>query len=55
MACAQVAVRRDGLQIKKAAENMNTVSIQLRRADKGWSYSLGVGGGANNSSANLIC
>ena len=45
MACAQVAVRRDGLQIRRAAENRTTVSIQLRTADKGWSYSLGVGEG----------
>jgi len=49
MACAQVAVRREGLQIRTAAENRNAVSVQLRTADKGWSYSLGVGGGANNS------
>jgi len=50
MACAQVAVRRDGLPIRRGAENRNTKSIQLRTADRGWSYSLGFGGGANNSS-----
>jgi len=54
MACDHFAVRRDGLEIKKAAENRNTVSIQLRTADEVWSYSLVVGRGANNSSLSEL-
>jgi hypothetical protein len=46
----EVPVRMDGLQIRRDVENRNTVSKQLRTADKGWSYSLGVGRGANSSS-----
>jgi hypothetical protein len=46
MVCSQVAVR-GGLQIWRIA--MNVLNKQLRTADKGWSSSLEVGQGANNS------
>jgi hypothetical protein len=48
MAPAQVADGGDSLQFWKVAANM--LNKQLRAADKGWSSSLGVGRGANNSS-----
>jgi len=38
----------DGLQIWRTAANV--VNNQSRTADKGWSQSLGVGRGSNNSS-----
>ena len=38
---------RNGLQSRRVAENI--LNEQLRTADKGWSSSLGVGRGANNS------
>jgi hypothetical protein len=44
----QVADGGDGLQIWKVA--VNILNKQSRTADKGWSSSLGVGRGANNSS-----
>jgi hypothetical protein len=39
---------RNGLQLWRVAAN--TLNRQSRTADKGWSSSLGVGRGANNSS-----
>jgi hypothetical protein len=39
---------REGLQIRRAAANI--LNKQSRTADKGWSSSLEVGRGANNSS-----
>jgi hypothetical protein len=48
MARPQVADGGDGLQVWKVAAN--TLNKQSRTADKGWSSSLGVGRGANNSS-----
>jgi hypothetical protein len=48
MARPQVADGGDGLQIWRVAANILTK--QSRTADKGWSFSLGVGRGANNSS-----
>jgi hypothetical protein len=47
--CPQVADGGDALQLWRAAANILTK--QSRTADKGWSSSLGVGRGANNSSA----
>jgi len=41
MACPQVVDGGDGLQIWRVA--MNILNKQLQRADKGWSYKLGVG------------
>jgi hypothetical protein len=43
----QVADGGDGLQMWTAAANI--LNKQSRTADKGWSCSLGVGSGANNS------
>jgi hypothetical protein len=43
----QVADGGDGLQIWRVAANI--LNKQSRRADNGWSYSLGVGRGAYNS------
>jgi hypothetical protein len=48
MARPQVADGGDGLQIYRAAANI--LNKQSRTTDKGWSSSLGVGRGANNSS-----
>jgi hypothetical protein len=48
LARPQVADTAYGLQIWKVATNI--LNEQLRRAEKGWYYSLGVGSGANNSS-----
>jgi hypothetical protein len=48
MARPQVADGGDGLQIWRVAANI--LNKQSRTADKGWSSSLGVGRGANNSS-----
>jgi hypothetical protein len=48
MARPQVADGGDGLQIWGVAANI--LNKQSRTADKGWSSSLGVGRGANNSS-----
>jgi hypothetical protein len=48
MARLQVADGGDGLQIWKVAANI--LNKQSRTADKGWSSSLGVQRGANNSS-----
>jgi hypothetical protein len=45
----QVADGGDGLQIWRVAANI--LNKQSRTADKGWSSSLGVGRGTNNSSA----
>jgi hypothetical protein len=39
---------RNGLQLRRVAAN--TLNKQSRTADKGWSFSLGIGRGANNSS-----
>jgi hypothetical protein len=39
---------RNGLQVWRVAAN--TLNKQSRTADKGWSSSMGVGRGANNSS-----
>jgi hypothetical protein len=47
MARPQVADGGDALQFWKAAANI--LNKQPRTADKGWSSSLGVGCGANNS------
>jgi hypothetical protein len=38
---------RNGIQLWRVA--VNILNKQSRTADKGWSYSLGVGRGANNS------
>jgi hypothetical protein len=46
--CPQVADGGNGLQIWRIAANI--LNKQSRTADKGWSSSLGVGRGANNSS-----
>jgi hypothetical protein len=48
MARPQVADGGDGLQMWRVAANI--LNKQSRTADKGWSSSLGVGRGANNSS-----
>jgi hypothetical protein len=48
MACPQVADGGDALQLWREAANI--LNKQSRTADKGWSSSLGVGRGANNSS-----
>jgi hypothetical protein len=48
MARPQVADGGDGLQFWRLAANI--LNKQSRTADKGWSSSLGVGRGANNSS-----
>jgi hypothetical protein len=48
MARPQVAYGGDGLQIWRVAANI--LNMQSRTADKGWSSSLGVRRGANNSS-----
>jgi hypothetical protein len=48
MARPQVADGGDALQVSRIA--VNVLNKQLRTADKGWSCSLGVGRGANNSS-----
>jgi hypothetical protein len=47
MVFPQLAERGDGLQIWRVAANI--VSKQSLTAEKGWSSSLGVGHGANNS------
>jgi hypothetical protein len=52
MARPQVADGGDGLQIWRVAANIS--NKQSRTADKGWSFSLGVGRGANNSSPYKI-
>jgi hypothetical protein len=48
MARPQVADGGDGLQLRRVVANI--LIKQLRTVDKGWSSSLGVGRGANNSS-----
>jgi hypothetical protein len=48
MARPQVADGGDTLQVCRVAANI--LDKQSRTADKGWSSSLGVGRGANNSS-----
>jgi hypothetical protein len=48
MARPQVADGGDSLQFLREATNI--LNKQSRPADKGWSSSLGVGRGANNSS-----
>jgi hypothetical protein len=48
MARPQVGDGGDSLQFWRVAANM--LNKQLRTDDKGWSSSLGVGRGANNSS-----
>jgi hypothetical protein len=48
MARPQVADGEDGLQIWRVVANV--LNKQSRTADTGWSSSLGVGRGANNSS-----
>jgi hypothetical protein len=48
MARPQVADGGDALQLWREAANI--LNKQSRTADKGWSSSLGVGRGANNSS-----
>jgi hypothetical protein len=48
MARPQVADGADSLQFWRVVANM--LNKQSRTADKGWSSSLGVGRGANNSS-----
>jgi hypothetical protein len=47
MAPPQVADEGDGLQIWRAAANV--LNKQSRTVDKGWSSSLTIGRGANNS------
>jgi hypothetical protein len=49
---SQVADGEDGLQMWRVAANIP--NKQSRTADKGWSSSLGVGRGANNSSPQKI-
>jgi hypothetical protein len=46
--CVLVVCGGEGLLIWKVATNI--LNKQSRRADKGWSSSLGVGHGANNPS-----
>jgi hypothetical protein len=46
MAQPQVADGGDGLQIWRVAANI--LNKQSQTADRGWSFSLGVGRGANN-------
>jgi hypothetical protein len=56
MARSQVADRVDSLQIWKVAANIS--NKQSRTADRGWTYNLGVGRGANNphrKTPNLLC
>jgi hypothetical protein len=48
MARPQVADGGDALQLRRVAANI--LNKQSRTAEKGWSSSLGVGHGANNSS-----
>jgi hypothetical protein len=48
MSRPQVADGGDGLQMWRVAANV--LNKQSRTANKGWSSSLGVGSGANNSS-----
>jgi hypothetical protein len=48
MARPKVADGGDGLQILRVAANI--LNKQSRTADKGWSFRLGVGHVANNSS-----
>jgi hypothetical protein len=48
MARPQVACGGDGLQVLRVVANI--LNKQSRTADKGWSSSLGVRRGANNSS-----
>jgi hypothetical protein len=48
MASPRVADGGDGLQVWRVGANV--LNKQLRRADKWWSSSLGVGREANNSS-----
>jgi hypothetical protein len=48
MARPQVADGGNTLQVRRVAANI--LNKQSRTADKGWSSSLGVGRGANNSS-----
>jgi hypothetical protein len=51
MARPQVADGGGSLQfLREAAKAANILNKQSRTADKGWSSSLGVGRGANNSS-----
>jgi hypothetical protein len=47
MVCPQVVDGGNGLQIWRVTANI--LNKQSRTADKGWSSSLGVGCGANNS------
>jgi hypothetical protein len=44
----QVADGGDPFQVRREAENI--LNKQSRTADKGWSSSMGIGRGANNSS-----
>jgi hypothetical protein len=48
MVCPQVADGGDALQFWREAANI--LNKQVRTADKGWSSSLGIGRGANDSS-----
>jgi hypothetical protein len=48
MARPRVADSKDGHQQLRVAANI--LNNQLRTDDKGWSFSLGVGRGANNPS-----
>jgi hypothetical protein len=48
MARPQLADGEDSFQIRRVAANI--LNKQSRTTDKGWSFSLGVGRGANNSS-----
>jgi hypothetical protein len=48
MARPQVVDGGDALQVWRVAANI--LNKQLQAVDKGWSSSLGVGRGANNSS-----
>jgi hypothetical protein len=48
MACPQVVDEGESLQIWKVAANI--LKKQSRKANKGWSSSLGVGRGPNNAS-----
>jgi hypothetical protein len=52
MARLQVADGGDGLQIRSVAANI--LNKQSRTSDKGWSSSLGVRRGSNNSSPYKI-
>jgi hypothetical protein len=52
MVCRQVADRGNGFQLRRV--DVNILNKEWHTADKEWSYSLGVGHGANNPSPQKI-